>query len=607
MTGAGKALSAGPPRSRVLRRMPCWAFGLSIVAGCAAPNWLSRDEPATTDQPPPDPFVSTYQDVAPDRYLVLADFESPEQERHFRNEPAYAPGKIRITWDRARVETGVASLKFSLYTSGQWVVAGDSPEGRLTMPRDWTGYQMLLFSVFSPRKLGGFRFAARSGSEDLALTYEHPRIFLEMGWNLIRIDLGDLADHIDLGDVRAVQFGCNPLDTPVDLYLDDLILVDNTRDLLKTRAERVGDLYVRARGRRMVVGTLGQFELVFSRGQIIQWFDLGHDPQRIHNLLGTGSLGPIPVLVPNEIEKSVILLDDASQWAPLGVSVQTTQSPREANPLYVVLEGEWRYGTLDTPADEYSPYHRWVYTIYRDGQVFLEFHGSARTERFRPPGVGAVFCCDGQLGFEENIVYLRPPDPAATGPKTNYAHLVRRATGQASLLIVPYALHAVRSLENPRDPRLCTMWTLPIVDDYFLFSAMLRVWPEHLDGRSAADATAADYCQPLPITVTTGALIRNDYGDFDNDGFSEARGYYVLQLDNHWARVRIERRPPSLFNPAFKIVQVHDQEVSVYVNGRPVIDLYRNAEGDVIFALPPVPANEILLEVNARPRNAGNP
>ncbi|NLX13948.1 MAG: hypothetical protein GXY44_09900 [Phycisphaerales bacterium] len=557
-------------------------------------------------QPSSDPFVATYKDVSSGRYLLLADFESPEQEQLFRNEPAYAPGKIGITRDRARLETGVASIKVSLYTSDQWLVAADSPDGRLTLPRDWTGFEMLVFSVFSPRKLGGFRFAARSGGEELALTYEHPRIFLEMGWNLIRIDLGDLADHIDLGDVRAIQFGCNPLDTPVDLYLDDLLLVNNTRDLLKTPAEQTGDLYVRTGGRRIIVGTLGQFELVFSRGRIIQWFDLGHDPQRIHNLLGTGVLGPSPVLVPNDSENALILLDDATQWAPLGVSVQTNQGMREANNLYVVVEGEWQYGTLDAPADERSPYHRWVYTIFRDGQIFLACHGTARTEHFRPPGVGVAFCCDGQLGFEENIVYLRPPDPAGPGPKTNYAHYVRRTPGQADLLIVPYALHAVRGLKNPQDPRRCTLWTLPIVNDYFLFSAMFRVWPDHLDGRSVADATAADYCQPLPLTVMTGALVRNDPGDFDNDGFSEARGYYVLQLDNHWARVRIERRPPSLFNPAFKVVQVYDREVSVYVNGRPITDLYRNAEGDVIFALPTVPANELLLEVNARPRDAGN-
>lgn len=584
-----------------------WVGWLCVVIGCDSPTWLIRETAKPTTEPSADPFVSVYRDVVPGRYVLLADLESPDQELLFRNEPPYAPGKIGITQDRARVETGSASIKVSLYTSDQWLVAADSHDGRRTLPRDWTRFQMLIFSVFSPRKLGGFRFAARSGSNDLALSYEHSRIFLEPGWNLIRIDLGDLADHIDLGDVRAIQFGCNPLDTPVDLYLDDIILVDNTRDILKTPAKRKGDLYLRAGGRRMVVGALDQFELIFSRGQIIQWFDLGHDPQRIHNLVGTGTLGPTPVLVPKDAQDSLILLDDATQWSPLGISVQTTQYPRDANSLYVVLEGEWRYGTLDTPANEQSPYHRWVYTIYRDGQVFLECHGVAQTEHFRPPGVGVACCCNGQLGFEENIVHLHPQEQAAPGPKTNYAHFVRRAPGQADLFIVPYGLHAIRSLRNPTDPRFCVLWSLPVVDDCFLFSAMFRVWPSQFDGRATADATASDYCEPLPVTVITGALVRNDRGDFDNDGFSEARGYYVLQLDNDWARVRIDRRPPSLFNPAFKIVQVHDREVHAYVNGRPITDLYRNDEDDVVFALPTVPSNQVLLEVNARPLATGKP
>ncbi len=607
MTEPGKIHSVGPRRSRGLRRIPFWAIGAWILAGCTPHSWFNGELSKPAEQPTADPFVAAYKDVSLDRYILLADFESPEQESLFRNEPPYAPGKIAITRDQARSETGVASIKVTLYTSDQWLLAADSSEGRMTLPRDWTRFQILIFSVFSPRKLGGFRFLARSGSGDLALTYEHPRIFLEMGWNLIRIDLGDLADHIDLGDVRAIQFGCNPLDTPVDLYLDDLILVDNTRDILKTPARRAGDLYVQAKGRRMVVGALEQFELVFSKGRIIQWYDLGHDPQRIHNLVGAGSLGPTPVLVPQAGQDSPILLDDAAQWAPLGVSVQTIQNLREANTLYVVLEGEWRFGTFDAPANEQSPYHRWVYTIYRDGQVFVECQGVVGTERFHPPAVGVAFCCDGQLGFEENMVYLHPSDLTGTGPKTNYAHYVRQASHQADLLIAPYSLHALRSLRNAHDPRFCVLWSLPMLNDYFLFSAMLRIWPNQLDGRSAADATVIDYCQPLPLPVTTGSLVRNDPGDSDNDGFSEARGYYVLQLDNQWARARLERRPPSFFNPAFKIVRVHGQEVHVYVNGRPITDLYRDDEDNVIFALPPVPSNQLLLEVNARPLIADNP
>jgi poly(3-hydroxyalkanoate) synthetase len=53
-----------------------------------------------------------------------------------------------------------------------------------------------------------------------------------------------MGDHIDLSDIRSLGFGCDPLDSPVDPHLDDLIVADNTRELFATPERQPGDLYV---------------------------------------------------------------------------------------------------------------------------------------------------------------------------------------------------------------------------------------------------------------------------------------------------------------------------------------------------------------------------
>ena len=574
-------------------------FGLLVsLSGCEPGLTIGgyrRDLAPTVDR-----LVAAYDDLASKRFRVLADFEKPAQGALFRLEPAGGLGRIAISTERAQSKTGVGALKISLVRSSERVVCADSPGSEWGLHRDWSRYHLLLFSVFSPRRLGGFRFSVGSGT-DLQLVYAHPRILLNAGWNLIRIDMGDLADHIDLADVRELRFWCDPLDTPTDLYLDDLLLVDNARDVFVSPEQEPGDLYVRVQGRRLVVGALERFELVFSRGQIRQYFDLGHDPARTHNLAGVGSLGPSPVVVPSGV-KATVLLDDLSQWAGLGIVAEAYQSLLEATPLRVLVQGEWRFRSQEAPPSDHSPYHRWVYSIYRDGRIYVECSGTARGEHFEPPGLGMVFCCDGDMGFERRVAGGRPAGHRPEIGEEAYVLFSRPQRGQADLLFVPFTPLPVQVLENPNDSRLCVLCRLPTRGDRFTFSAMIRVWPPDIDSPAQAGPLAADYCHPLPIAVDAGRLVRTDLGDFDNDGFSEARGYYVLQLDGNIARVRIDGRRNMRFSPAFRLVDVADRDVWVYVDGREIRDLHRDQDGYVLFEVPGAISRAALLEVTSRPR-----
>jgi hypothetical protein len=176
--------------------------------------------------PTADRIRAAYPDLAGERFLVLADFETPEQATLFRRRAQGVDHPLTVSVERAQRETGVGSLPMMLADASERIIATDAPDRPWSLHRDWSSYHLLLFSVYSPRNLGGFTFTLRSGTEH-PLTYTHRRIFLKAGWNLVRIDLGTVTEMVDLRDVRAIAFGCDPLDTPTQFYLDDLLLVDN--------------------------------------------------------------------------------------------------------------------------------------------------------------------------------------------------------------------------------------------------------------------------------------------------------------------------------------------------------------------------------------------
>ena len=563
----------------------------------------SREAPPTADR-----LVSTYEDLASKHFEIVADFESPEQASMFRVETPDSPGAVRFSTERARPETGTGSLKMTFIDSKERIVAQDRTDAQWSLVRDWSKYQLLLMSVFTPRKLGTFQVNVRSGT-DVPLTYTASRIMLNPGWNLVRIDLGDLQEEVNLADMRALGFGCDPLETPVELYLDDVVLVDNTRQVFGPTEPRDGELYVRSEGRRIAVGAGGRFEVIFSRGQIRQWYDLGMDTSRLHNLAGRGSLGPAPVVVPAEGSAKKLNPDDPSAWAGLGVAVAVHQALAEVTPLYARVEGQLRFGSVDSPPDDNSPAHRWIYSIYRDGRIYVECSGTARTDNFNPPGIGMAFSCDSSAGFRRELAQSQPAlaEEGQEPRSSSYCLFTRPQRNAADFLIIPSAPMAARSIDNAGESRSGVLWLIPGQEAGFGFAALMKVWPADIDSPAQADPIAEDYQKPLPIGLEVGHLGRTDPGDFDGDGFSEARGYYVLQLDGSTARVRIPAQPRLRFAPMFKVLDVGNRDVWAYLDGKQVKDMQRDADGNVLFIVPGVISREALLEITSRAHDADKP
>ena len=147
------------------------------------------------------------------------------------------------------------------------------------------------------------------------------------------------------------------------------------------------------------------------------------------------------------------------------------------------------------------------------------------------------------------------------------------------------------------------MWLVTGQADTFSSATLMRVWPPDIDSPTQARPMAFDYQHPLSfLTFDAGHLVQTDAGDLNNDGFSEGRGYYVLQLDGNIARVRIDGQRNLRFSPTFKLVDVAQREIWVYVDGKQIKDIYRDHDGNVYFEIPGVISHEILLEINSRVR-----
>ncbi len=580
------------------------AICLTGIAGC--PPAARYHRPL---EPVADRLVRTYPDLASGRFLSVADFESIDQGAIFRLIPPTAAGYVGIVPERARPETGAGSLKVRFTSGEQELVVEDVSQGQWTLPRDWTPFHLFLVSIHAPRPLTGAAFTARSGT-DKPREYQQKGIVLREGWNLVKIDIGDMAERIDTADIRQLRFGCPHLEDPVDLYFDDMVLADNAKNVLGSPSGNPGDLYVRTEGRRARVGVVERFELVFARGRIVQWFDLQSDANRLHNLTGGGPLGPTPVWLPGDPDE-IVRIDETAGWEKMGPAAESFQKLVEATAVRVIVWGEWRFGSPAAVASAPSgdaPFLRWVYTVYATGRVYVEFAGT-----LRPPAPAQrigylVACADGE-GFRTIPHPAQPAD--AGGPITadslSYVLCHRDEPNRADLLFAFFraaTAPAARTLRHGEEPRLGTLFHGGQADAVTAWAAMLNVWPFDIDGPAQAEPMVLDYVNPMPIVIDAGRLVRTDAGDIDNDGFNEARGHYTLEPDGNVVKLRLDGSRRMRFGPAFRIVDVADCDVWAYVDGLEIRPIARDADGDAVFQIPRVLDRETLVEVTSRKRPA---
>ncbi len=150
-------------------------------------------------------------------HFSIAPVDGKKDEEHNR----YANLEFAVNITR----TGAGAMEVTLPAGAELVF--DIPD-----IHDFTSYTLLSVAIYS-----------QSIRDDLRLTltspagkWRSPRTLLMPGWNTAQIDIRRLASqgNFDATDVRSMRLGFGEAAGPVTFYLDDILLIDNRRDIPNT-------------------------------------------------------------------------------------------------------------------------------------------------------------------------------------------------------------------------------------------------------------------------------------------------------------------------------------------------------------------------------------
>jgi hypothetical protein len=554
------------------------------------------------------PTLARMQKAYPDdlgggRFVCLADFNTLPQAALFRTlgpDGAEVEGQPGISVRHAINETGAGGLRARLTSPGERVLFDGQRSAKLALLRDWRKYHLLLFNIHGPPGGLMLEFAVQSGTATPLRATR--RLYARPGWQLCRYDLAELGEEIDLADVRALSWRAPQLTEPVDLYFDDFILADNTRQLFGQDAT-AGGLYAQTVGRRIVVGARGRFELAFADGLIVEW--RAGDGQ---NLTVRGGLGPWPVPLPEDWSvrrAEPTVYDDPGLYASWGARVAAAQRVAEQSEFRVVLAGVWRFlgqpGETPTEAEAVAlPGHSWRYVIYPRGQVYVQVASHTAEVGWPAARVGYALALNGRSGF------ARVPADAARreGTDTNFVLMSQPGRQRPDLLwCVRTPAAAGRQLELvSADARRIAVTVGDLAAGEAVVTAhLLRFWPPDIDAAPEAHSLSADYQHPAALDVLRGRVVRDAPGDLDRDGFNESEGCYELALDpDGLLRFRLEPGAVLRHDPIFRVHGSAGRQCWVYADGRIISRQGRDGSGELMFGLSRPVSGSLAIEVNTR-------
>jgi hypothetical protein len=574
---------------------------LCCLGGCELPpSGQSREEGLS---PVLLRMRDTYADLQHGPFVSLADFESPDHAKLFRvagpDGAEFDRRQPSISVLRSRNETGAGGLKARLNGPGHRLVFDGRRSQELALIRDWRDYALLLVSIYGPRDGLTLEFTVRSGTD--APIHWTRTIHAKSGWNLFRFDLAEIGERVDLADVRALIWRAPHIDSPVELFLDDLILANNRRYLLGEPAT-AGRLYVFELGRAVHVGVRGRFDLAFRDGVIAAWTVDGQGNLTV----GTG-LGPFPLPVPADWAaqpETPIVYDDPQLFAGWGPAVETAQHVLELSPFRVVVRGHWRFvdepgGTSTEASADTRPSHTWEYVIYPFGRVCVRVTSLARGAGWGAPRVAYAVALNGRCGF----VRVEPEAAYTGATPTEFVLMSQSGHERPDLLWSTHAraasLHRIE-LASADERRVVVLCGDVAADDTVETAHLLRFWPHDIDGAPEARTFAADYQHSAGLVVSTGAVVTETPGDLNRDGYNESEGCYELAADRGIARFKFDPGGRLRHQPVFRVRQTAGRRCWIYADGQIVETLGRDRAEELCFVIPGVVSAPRTIEVVSR-------
>jgi hypothetical protein len=578
-----------------------WAlclFPVVLVAGCETLGKARNDQEAAFTQS--DRLMTTYPELKSGRFAIIADFEDPAHMELFEVIDVSDRAYCRLDERNGRPETGGHALRFRAGSSADTVVVRSDHATNWYMKRDWRPYDLLLTSLKSPSNDLSLRMLIGAGPPDERVAVEST-IKLDEGWNVIRLDLAEIGDHIPIDDVREIRLSLDGVSEPETAFIDDILLTGYRIDLMGNAKNTSGELYVQQVGRRWKIGAGGRFEIAFGNGQIVEWYHLRSDPYRLRNLVANTVLGPTPVVVASlhpEVETTV------RDFSVLGRVVLATQRIVELSNLRVVMECEWRFA--ESAEDESSdlPVQRWRYTIYPTGQIYVGVESVTRAEGWSPPRLGLAVSVSSEIPFEahtNSAAQLGVPEPlrhvvyaSARGSRKDGALLLFVVSDSQS---TPEMLQQV----DQADGRLSFIATGPLPDgesQAWACSIVLAA-SEDVSEEDLAER-ALEYGDPSALELEVGTASAPDEEQGSSTFFDASSGCYVLRPERGQVRFRLSEREAPRFSPVFRLVDAAELDAWVYVNNLVFDAVGRDAQGDLIFQVPEVPKEGAVVEVILR-------
>ncbi|HEY3243147.1 MAG TPA: hypothetical protein VGM03_07325 [Phycisphaerae bacterium] len=587
---------------------------MALLTGCA--GLAGRN---TAVRPLAERLKAQYPDLAEGRFAIIADFEQPEQMA-IVHASGSADSSAALDLTGGIPATGGRCLRVRLAAPQDALVFSNPSEAgseEWVLKRDWREYDLLLANVYSPQSNVELELTLAAGipaRRDSRQAGEAPGrapvvsavspMLLAAGWNLLRLDLTEAGEKLAMDDVRALRLTLPKIAAPLDLRIDDVILVSNRKDLFGNSSATGGELYIQQRGRRWNIGAGGRFELGFSQGQIVAWYDLAGDPNRLRNLVGGGALGPMPIVLPDSPDGD---FRGVQQFVDLGQTVVARQRVLEMSPVRVMLESDWRFvpvGSVPTPE---APYHRWTYCIYPSGHMYVGLECTTKTAQWSAGEMGVALTT---LDVPETEVYvhstaqLDDPDDLR---QTSFAAISPGGAERPGLLFVPSdgrVAPQVTAIHNAAERQLYVIASggqvqAPVQEWDFLVS----VWPPGNTGPQQRVQRALAYAGAPPIEMAIGTLVTDHPGDPDHDGFDERTGCFVIAPDENRARVYVHARTRPLDAPVFCVTGIQGRQPAVYVD-QAILDSRRmtfDSDGNLVFQVPGTLAQRHLVEVYLRP------
>ena len=584
-------MTSALPAKRPLLLLVTLAALAGTLAGCQLPQATPGAGPTQADR-----LMQAYPELRGGRFAVIADFEDPRQLSLFRCFAPNVGAQYTLDRQRGRQATGTCCLLFTAGGPEDAILIANQEANEWFLPRDWRAYDLLLLSLHTEQPEVEVELTVAAGAGAQRIEAQTP-IPLDPGWNLVRLDLAELGEHVPLDNVRELRLSIRTPSFPAQVWLDDWLLTGRRADLLGDPRNLQGQLYLQQVGKRWHVGAGGRFELTFGNGQLVRWLDLSSDPSRLHNLVQGTTLGPNVVMRAASGDPA-----EAPSPVPPVAGVRTTgrQEILELSPVRVVIACTHRPRFAPDPEQDppSTVHHR--YTIYPTGQVYVDVETTLPDPR-SPAGVpGLAVTLAGTKDYTLYGSSLEQPVERTPGTELLYAW-ARGAQPDDPLLLFAVddteagcALHP-RTLEDGGGAELIALG--PAGTTHW----RCQLWLAQANAASDPElrTRARTYLQPPALRFQVGRPATSSEAgrELDPTGFDAGAGCYVLKPARGCLRFTLGGDRVPVFSPAFRVLDQGQRTAWVYVNDRVWTTVARDRAGNLIFQLPGTVAEEVRVEV----------